>query len=385
MVFLLSRNFKVKSFFGTEKEPVLSDTLRLSLNDISTYELEVPFNAKVAQVAELGDYIRVPFDGFELEFRIYRIEDELYIGKTRRFICISSATELSKRFVRPVTYSAQSAESIISSLLQNSPFEPGEIHWLGTRTISFEDYPSTLKALRTVASEFGGDLEFVIKDGDRVVNLKDRDKRKDTGVVLYYKRGVEGIKRTFSFEDAVTALIGLGAQDENGNRLTFSDVTWSTASGDPVDKPSGQDWVGHPDALQWWGLTRKTADGKIALEHLYGIYEDPDEKDASSLLQKTWNALLDRIEEAVTYEIDISYFPQLQDLWVGDIIHVRDEDLNPPVTFSLPIIELEKSIFEKKGNSYAFKLMVYNGTAGTMTVEATDTSFTRLEGIFIPI
>jgi hypothetical protein len=38
-----------------------------------------------------------------------------------------------------------------------------------------------------------------------------------------------------------------------------------------------------------------------------------------------------------------------------------------------------------KGNSYAFKLMVYNGTAGTMTVEATDTSFTRLEGIFIPI
>jgi hypothetical protein len=29
--------------------------------------------------------------------------------------------------------------------------------------------------------------------------------------------------------------------------------------------------------------------------------------------------------------------------------------------------------------------MVYNGTAGTMTVEATDTSFTRLEGLFIPI
>jgi hypothetical protein len=247
-----------------------------------------------------------------------------------------------------VTYSAQSAESIVSSLLQSSPFEVGEIDWMGTRTISFEDYPSTLQALRTVASEFEADITFTVKNGNRVVNLRDRDNRKDSGVILYYKRGIEGIKRTFSLEDVVTALIGLGAQDEDGNRLTFKNVVWDASQGDPVDKPAGQDWVGHPDALQWWSLTRKMADGKIALEHLFGIYEDPEEKDASSLLQKTWNALLKRIEEAVMYEVDISYFPQMKDLWVGDIIHIHDEDLNPPATFSLPILEIEKSIFEEE-------------------------------------
>src|SRR5690625_5680278 len=55
-----------------------------------------------------------------------------------------------------------------------------------------------------------------------------------------------------------TALYGRGAslETEGGGfsrLLTFEDVEWSVANGDPVDKPKGQKWVGDMDALQHYG------------------------------------------------------------------------------------------------------------------------------------
>lgn len=82
---------------------------------------------------------------------------------------------------------------------------------------------------------------------------------------------------------------GKGVESENdsgdsyyGPRLTFADVVWSTANGDPVDKPLHQEWVGDPTALAAFGRNG---------DHRYGVVVFEDITDAETLLQKTWEYL----------------------------------------------------------------------------------------------
>lgn len=89
-----------------------------------------------------------------------------------------------------------------------------------------------------------------------------------------------------------TAIYGRGKGVESGTtdsgdptygpRLTFKDVVWSTASGDPVNKPLGQEWVGDPTALQAFGRNG---------HHRFGVQVFEDITDAEQLLQATWDYL----------------------------------------------------------------------------------------------
>ena len=56
-----------------------------------------------------------------------------------------------------------------------------------------------------------------------------------------------------------------------GRRITFADVEWSKANGDPLDKPKGQEWLEDPDATKQLGFS----DGhmRIGLE----VFEDVDD------------------------------------------------------------------------------------------------------------
>lgn len=89
-----------------------------------------------------------------------------------------------------------------------------------------------------------------------------------------------------------TALYGRGKGVETGEtesgdttygpRLTFADVVWSTANGDPVDKPLHQEWVGDPEALVAFGR-----DGK----HRFGVAVFEEITDPEALLRATWDYL----------------------------------------------------------------------------------------------
>lgn len=75
----------------------------------------------------------------------------------------------------------------------------------------------------------------------------------------------------------ITRLYGLGpaqgSRDVQTN-MTFADVEWSTAKGDPVDKPKGQTWVGDPAAEDQDGIH-------------YAVVYLSDAKDEEDLLRKT--------------------------------------------------------------------------------------------------
>lgn len=116
----------------------------------------------------------------------------------------------------------------------------------------------------------------------------------------------------------ITALYGLGpsqgTQDVQTN-LTFADIEWSVANGDPVDKPKGQAWVGLPEA-------------EIMYPEYTAVISITDAEDANDLLQKTWDNLQELKNPSVNVEAfvtDVQYEPDMSGraLRIGDLVTVK--------------------------------------------------------------
>lgn len=79
----------------------------------------------------------------------------------------------------------------------------------------------------------------------------------------------------------VTVLYGLGnsvSTGDNPQKLTFADVVWSKAGGDPADKPAGQDWIGDAEAMDIYGRVED-------------VYTNQYQDDPAKLLRETWEQL----------------------------------------------------------------------------------------------
>lgn len=87
--------------------------------------------------------------------------------------------------------------------------------------------------------------------------------------------------------NVVTALTGRGkgesVGDGYGRRIDFSNVVWSKANGDPVDKPLGQDWIEDPAATALYGI--------CGTRPRFSVVEFDDIEDDNELILATWNAL----------------------------------------------------------------------------------------------
>ena len=126
-----------------------------------------------------------------------------------------------------------------------------------------------------------------------------------------------------------TALYGRGKGVEAGTtetgdayygpRLTFADVVWSTANGDPVNKPLHQEWVGDD--------TAKAAFGRGG-DHRYGVAIFEDITDPEELLQATWDYLQKVAWPTVSataamYDIEMAEGYTYAAIRVNDLIVIR--------------------------------------------------------------
>lgn len=115
-----------------------------------------------------------------------------------------------------------------------------------------------------------------------------RGKRFDT------LKDISALKVHYDDTETCTALYGRGAdektdekdQDEQGNtydhKISFASVVWSTQSGDPANKPSGQQYVEDVQATAIYGRS-----GRMRARFIdFSNCTDPAE-----LLRLTWNAL----------------------------------------------------------------------------------------------
>ena len=118
------------------------------------------------------------------------------------------------------------------------------------------------------------------------------------GLRLSVRKNLVDPAVTYDDSEVYTALYGYGGsvdvartgQDDQTVELTFSDVVWTATSGHPA-KPSGQTYLEWPEKTAIYGRNGRPR---------YGYYQNANIKDASLLLQKTWESLQKSCEPNVS-------------------------------------------------------------------------------------
>ena len=319
-----------------------------ALNSENTFTFTVPAGHPFAQYVAEGNL--VAFKDLDQDwqlFEIIRVTDVHGNGLTRTAFCEHAFYELLDDFIEDRRPTDCSAHFALTQALTDTRWEPGTVVNLGTNSTNFY-YESARSAIRKVKDIWGGELRFRVEVSGgvisgRYVDLLER-RGEDTGKQWEHGRHTLNIEREVDMTTVRTALYGRGKGVEteaggHGRRLTFVDVEWSVANGDPTDKPAGQEWIGDPDALTRWG--------RSGGRHRVGAFEDADETDPAALLQKTWDELQEQKNPRATYRMTVLDLERLsgyehEKVRLGDTTRVIDRKFSPPMLVEARVIEIHR-------------------------------------------
>src|SRR5690625_4717346 len=221
--------------------------------------------------------------------------------------CEPAMLELNDTVIEDKRPQDTTAKKALESALENTRWRVGEVAELGENSTNFY-FETVTEAIMNILDVWGGEFRDRIEiSGNgivgRYIDILTR-RGSDTGKRWEIDKDIIEITRlTQSYPK--TALYGRGAslETEGGGfsrLLTFEDVEWSVANGDPVDKPKGQKWVGDMDALYKYGRRKLDVepidgttprvyseqdkyDASHAYLHRYGIYENGNIEDPEEL------------------------------------------------------------------------------------------------------
>ncbi|MPM64075.1 hypothetical protein SDC9_110961 [bioreactor metagenome] len=121
----------------------------------------------------------------------------------------------------------------------------------------------------------------------------------------------------------------------------FSDVEWTIAGGDPVDKPLLQDYVELPSATAQYGYS----DGTPRI----GIVEFEDITDPALLLEATYNTLLANSRPQVQFKAGVDEKGLSE---IGEIVSIIRDDLN--IRYKTRVYKLRRNFLDKMDKEFTF-------------------------------
>ncbi|WP_311431791.1 phage tail spike protein [Facklamia hominis] len=295
---------------------------------------------------------------FDLYFLLrYSHEDEITV-----LSCVQSGIEELMKTpvydIRPTGDVRLHAERILKDsrwTVQYTPSKPNI-----TRTYYYED---AFTALKKLCASFNVEMQFHVeinnnRIGNRYIEFKNRIGTATHKRVTYGHNALSIIKET-QRDDIYTAMIGRGRgeqvseagqekpdgkvqeRDGYGRKITFEDIEWSKAKGNPVDKPKGQKYIELPEATSQFGIiTDKGAVPKIG-------FVEFDTEDKNDLIQRTYETLLEYSRPRVELKTTAVYL----DAKIGDTVRVVRHDLKidyPVRVFEVKWDRLTNSVVELK-------------------------------------
>lgn len=326
-------------FWGDRVKEVLNDpyqSLEFTIPGLHEKAVYVQNEYKAAVSNGQGDFFL---------FRIKRVEDVTEGGQAVKTVFAEAeALELLYTIIPPKSYAALNAQQILDDILMGTEWKRGIVEWSGSRTIKIEKYQTALETIQTLRASFSSDLRFRVTIDDYKITGKYVDflprLGEDTGKRFEYDKDLDGLTKTESSEELFTAMYGVGQSLENGGYTTFKNIVWDKSNGDPADKPSGQEWIGDEDALDRWGK-----DGR----HLFGIYENSEQKDPATLLTQTWAELQKKKNPAPSYTAQVKLLGKVlglehEEISIGDTVEIKDNSYPEPLLLSARIVEYEWSL-----------------------------------------
>ena len=227
------------------------------------------------------------------------------------------------------------AKPVINELLQGTNWQARYIADTTNHSTNFY-YTSVFDALKKLCKVWGLEMQFFVEMNSNGLGARYIDFKKKIGEavgkrVVYGHNALEILKEV-ERTNIFTALIGRGkgeqvssaeesgkGGDGYGRKITFEDVVWSKAKGDPLDKPKGQKYLEIPEMTRTYGI--KNSDGFMRPK--IGFTEFSEEEDPNELIKLTYQTLINSARPQLTLKTSSVY---LRGVKIGDTIRVVRHD-----------------------------------------------------------
>ncbi len=323
-------------------------TIKLNQFERADFELPVDYKPKIMKEAQFFGFLSK--DG---SFRVQRISEKHYEDVLSIQGIDRAESDLSAFIVEDKRPNG-SADQALESVLENTGYRLGERKGLVSRQKNSFYFISAREALVKIIEKYGCEFRtrytFVEnKINGRYIDLYQR-MGSATGHQFEYGSNILDVTYEESSDDVITALIGRGKGEEKtdekgqstgtfGRRIQFTNVVWSKAKGDPVDKPAGQNYVSNEASKRAYGLHQ---DGVI--KHRFGVYVNENIETAEELLKAAYSELEKLSVPITTFKASLLDLTNEigRDIGVGDSVAVVRDSIGIAFEVRVHKIKIDK-------------------------------------------
>lgn len=352
MIYLF--NNKEELIHIIKEQDLIEFTHKIEINTFDAAEFELPIEAIDKEIIEqmrfFGFFVRGSQFGV---FKAYEVTmDDNYIikGLDRAESDLRTVKIIKDKRLQSVT-----ADQALNVALEGTGYQLGVKEGLTkvnkTNFYYISPREALVKIIEAFNCEFRVRYEFVEnKIINRYIDLYHRQ-GSYSGVQFEYGNNALEVTMEEDSDNVITALIGRGKGEEStdsegnatggyGRRIEFTDIVWTKASGKPIDKPAGQNYIVLNDDIENKGLYQNGE-----LKHRWGVFIDEEIEDKEVLLQATYQELLKLNNPIRKYKARI--LDLRDDIWLGDrVAFVKD---SAKLSFEARIfsIEIDKLNFDQ--------------------------------------
>lgn len=322
MIHILNQDDEIIDYFDINDGTVLEPDL---IRNIETLEDTLEFSVATKRSINVQNRNRVIIKDNEGEYREFIIMQ--YESNLDGFTDVSCVGSHLEDFQTAKPYKPQKLESYttkeaLSFMAADTGWEVApDNEWNGLKTTSWSSWKDRLSLLKQLQTTYDMRLSFYVELGTntvkhRYVKLVEVNPMFNGEEIVYGENMID-LKRTVDFTDVATALIAIGPEDDDGNRLIIEEVD-----------NAAQNQLGLP------------------YRYLWQIYEPEtdDQKMTESRLRTLARTKLNKIKTAsVEYTIQSTQL----NVKVGDMIRVKNEDFTPELYVEAEVIEIKYNAYTK--------------------------------------
>lgn len=306
-------------------------TIEREINVYDQLNVEVPPTRKNIDLLKKTMKVGVPYPSTK-KYQLFKVEKVSLNSKPLTITAIDSAADdLDTQYlIRDKRFINKPLSQVLPVIFEKTTWKYKQFAPDNSDIISFYRI-SPKEALKKVEGIFGTEVRFLYSiQGNKVIDKTCEVYEqigKSTNIRLVQGINVTNVDYTQDQTRLYTAAVGRGAgiqnTDNDGNAtggysrsIEFTNISWSKANGDPVDKPVGQDYVEIPEATQKYGWL----DENGRYHPRIAKFEFPDEQNVNKLLKETYDKLLSLSQPQIIVETTVAKIGQRVNL--GDEVTV---------------------------------------------------------------
>lgn len=352
MIYLF--NNKEELIHIIKEQDLIEFTHKIEINTFDAAEFELPIEAIDKEIIE-----QMRFFGFFVRGRQFGVFKAYEVTTTDNYVIKGldrAESDLrTVRIIKDKRLQSVTADQALNVALEGTGYQLGEREGLTkvnkTNFYYISPREALVKIIEAFNCEFRVRYEFVEnKIINRYIDLYHRQ-GSYSGVQFEYGNNALEVTMEEDSDNVVTALIGRGKGEEStdsegnatggyGRRIEFTDIVWTKASGKPIDKPAGQNYIVLNDDIENKGLYQNGE-----LKHRWGVFVDEEIEDKEVLLQATYQELL-RLNNPIR-KYKASILDLRDDIWLGDRVAIVKDSAKLSFEARIFSITIDKLNFDQ--------------------------------------